>query len=35
LLKVSGTEQETAFNAIAENKTVIISGNFKDQLQIL
>lgn len=32
LLKVSGTDQETTFNAVAENKTVIISGSFKNPI---
>lgn len=32
LLKVSGTDQETTFNAVAENKTVIISGSFKNTI---
>lgn len=32
LLKVSGTDKETNFNAVAENKTVIISGSFKNPI---
>ena len=32
LLKVSGTDTETTFNAVAENKTVIISGSFKNPI---
>jgi hypothetical protein len=32
LLKVSGTDQETTFNAVAENKTVIISGSYKNPI---
>ena len=32
LLKVSGTDTETTFNAVAENKTVIISGTFKNPI---
>ena len=32
LLKVSGTASETTFNAVAENKTVIISGSFKNPI---
>jgi len=29
LIKITGTDQETQFNAIAEDKTVIVSGTFK------
>ena len=29
LIKVTGTDTETAINAIAEDRTVIVSGKFK------
>lgn len=29
LIKITGTDQETQFNAVAEKKTVIVSGSFK------
>ena len=32
LIKVTGTDKETQFNAVAENKTVIISGSFKNPI---
>ena len=32
LIKVTGTDTETAINAVAENKSVIISGIFKDPI---
>ena len=32
LIKITGTDQETQFNAVAEKKTVIISGSFKSPI---
>ena len=32
LIKVTGTDTETVINAVAENKSVIISGTFKDPI---
>ncbi len=29
LIKITGTDTETQFNAIAEDKSVIVSGTFK------
>ena len=32
LIKVTGTETETAINAVAEDKSVIVSGSFKNPI---
>lgn len=32
LIKITGTDQETQFNAVAEKKTVIVSGTFKQSI---
>ena len=32
LIKITGTDTDTAINAVAENKSVIISGTFKDPI---
>jgi hypothetical protein len=32
LIKITGTDTDTAINAVAENKSVIISGTFKDTI---
>ncbi len=32
LIKITGTDKETQINAVAENKTVIISGSFKNPI---